>query len=271
MRSHSLYDQITAAASTGFSAIAINSAGYVAARSSGMTASRIRETLHDCGMTVSWVDAVTGWLPVRFPPRSPELKGFLDHELDIAFEIAAELGAEGLLAIGSFDHGAVDRSRQIDCFGQLCERAAGNDLRVGLEPIPFWGIPTLRAALEIVDTVGAPNGGLMLDSWHFYRGDPDIALLERVPGEKIFGVQLADAEWEVRGDLQQDCLEHRLLPGDGDFPLDAFMSRLVRMGVRDFGPEVFSARLDALSAEEAAQRSAQAVRAVLIKHGVEAA
>ncbi len=264
LRTHSLVDQIVAAAEAGFGAIAVNSATYVAARSGGASASQIRQIAHDHGIRISWIDAVTGWLPIRYPSRSPELKGFLDHDLDIAFEMAAELGAMSILAVGCFDHGAIDRQQQVDCFGDLCRRAAESDLQVGLEFIPMWGIPTLRAAMEIIDAAGAANGGLVFDTWHFFRSDPDTELLSTIPGDSILAVQVADARWEIKGrDLQDDCLEYRLQPGDGDFPLGPIVAHLAQVGVSDFGPEIFSAELDALSAKQAADQCAQKARALL--------
>lgn len=269
VRAHPVNDQIVAAQKAGFSALAINSAGYLAALSDGMTGPQIGQIARDNDMRISWVDAVSGWLPVRYPPRSPELKDFLDHDLDIAFEIADAFGAKSLLAIGCFDHGHVDRAQQIDCFAALCERAASSGLRVGLEFIPMWGIPSLRCALEILDEVRAENAGLVFDSWHFFRSDPDIELLATVPAGKVLAVQLADARWKVSGsNLQEDCLACRCQPGEGEFPLDSILAHLAANGVDDFGPEVFSEELDSMTADRAAEASAAATRNILEATGI---
>jgi len=271
VRTHSVRDQIAAASQAGFSGLAMNSATYVAARETGMSGAQMVRQASDHGVRINWIDAVTGWLPVRYPPRSPELKDFLDHHIDTAFEMASELGAESLLAIGCFDHGAVDRRHQVECFGELCNRAADHDLRVGLEFIPMWGIPTLRAALEIVEAVNASNGGLVFDTWHFFRSDPDMELLGAIPEAKTFAVQMADASWQISGNLLEDCLAHRRLPGEGEFPLGSLIARLAGMGITDFGPEIFSAALDELSAGKAAALCAQSTRKLLENNQINAA
>lgn len=269
IRSHSLPEQIAAAAAAGYDALAVNAATYVAAKATGLGGAEIARIAADAGVRLSWIDAVTGWLPVRYPPRAPELSGFLDHELDIAFEMAETLGATSLLAIGSFDHATIPLQELVDRFGALCERAAGHGLRVGLEFIPFWGIPTLRTALDIVAAAGADNGGIVLDSWHFYRGDPDLGLLREIPKGRLFAVQLADAAPQVKGaNLLEDCLQYRSAPGQGALPLDDFMAGLATRGATDFGPEVFSADLDSLSAASAAELCASATRALLAQHHI---
>lgn len=264
VRSHPLPQQIAAAATAGYSSIAINSATYVAARDAGLPGAEIARLASDNGLRIGWVDAVTGWLPVRYPPRNPELAGFLDHPVDIAFEMAEVFESHSLLAIGSFDHATLPFQELVDCFGRFCERAAAKGLRVGLEFIPFWGIPTLRSAMDIVEAAGASNGGLVLDTWHFYRGDPDPAPLAELPADRLFAVQLADAPTgPARVSLLEDCLQNRVLPGDGGLPLDEILAVLKRMGVRDYGPEIFSASLDERSAADAARLSADACRSVL--------
>ncbi|AJE44942.1 sugar phosphate isomerase/epimerase family protein [Celeribacter indicus] len=263
VRSHPLPQQIAAAADAGYASIAVNSATYLAAREAGQTGAQIARLAADSGVRIDWVDAVTGWLPVRYPPGNPELRGFLDHHVDIAFEMAETLGARSLLAIGSFDRDALSFDELVDHFGRLCDRAAGAGLRVGLEFIPFWGIPTLGAAMEIVETAGAPNGGLVLDTWHFFRSDSDWTALKALPPDRLLAVQLADgAQSPVEAGLLEDCLQHRRLPGEGAFPLGDLLDQLGRMGVRDYGPEVFSAELDECSAREAAHLCAAACRAV---------
>ena len=37
------------------------------------------------------------------------------------------------------------------------------------------------------------NGGIVFDTWHFFRGDPDFDLLATVPGDRIYCVQIDDA------------------------------------------------------------------------------
>lgn len=265
VRTHRLLDQIAAAGTAGFSSLAINAATYKSAVSSGISAHTIRSTAKEHGVRFKWIDAVSGWLPIRYPSGSPELKEFLDHSLDSAFEIADELGAEGLLAIGCFNAGAIPSHHQTAAFESLCRQAQARDLLVGLEFIPIWGIPDLKSAWEIVSAVDAPNGGLVIDTWHFFRSHSQFDLLKQIPSNKVFAVQLADALERISGqNLLDDCLSFRRLPGQGELPLPTLMDLFRGMNVSDFGPEVFSTALDRLSALEAATLCIDATRSLLV-------
>ena len=108
---------------------------------------------------------------------------------------------------------------------------------------------------------GAVNGGMLLDTWHFCRGDADMALLNSLPAGAITTVQLADAPREPgRLSLLDECLTARRLPGQGELPVAAILDLIVaKGGVVDIGVEVFSGALDALSANEAASRAAESM------------
>lgn len=264
VRRHSFRDQVDAASEAGYDAIAINSATYVASLQAGLRASDLRRMADDAGIRVSWVDAVTGWLPIRYPPHMPELRDFLDHHLDVAFEIAETFDCEKLLAIGCFDQGAIPPDEQARHLAALCERAGKAGLAVALEFIPMWGIDTLAAAWSLVRQAGAGNAGLMIDTWHFHRSASSLAQLEDIPAERIAGVQLADALSGIRGgSLLADCLEYRLPPGEGELPLRPLLAALARKGVDDWGPEIFSLEMDRLEAVDAAKAGLRATLSAL--------
>ena len=114
-------------------------------------------------------------------------------------------------------------------------------------------------------TSGAANGGLTFDTWHFFRSDPDFGLLERIPGQRIFAVQLDDAAAEVRGTLWEDTL-HRLLPGDGVFDLPRVVQVLARTGALTLvGPEVISPEMGGRPSADAADLARQRVELLLTR------
>ena len=104
-------------------------------------------------------------------------------------------------------------------FAGLCDRAAEHGLLVHLEFLPWSRIPDLATAWEVVRAADRPNGGLMLDAWHYFRSKPDGALLRSIPGASILGVQLCDAPAVPEPEPLQATLHERLLPGDGDLDL----------------------------------------------------
>ena len=75
--------------------------------------------------------------------------------------------------------------------------------------------------MAVVSAADRPNGGLAFDTWHYLRGARDDALLDQIPGDRIFVVQINDAAAEPVGSLLNDTLNHRRMPGEGDFDLAA--------------------------------------------------
>jgi sugar phosphate isomerase/epimerase len=94
---------------------------------------------------------------------------------------------------------------------------------------------------------------MVFDTWHFFRSDPDFELLARIPGDRIFVVQVSDAGAEMLGDVIEDTTHRRRLPGDGSFDLLGVLTALERIGaLRAVGPEILSDDMNLLSPTRAA-------------------
>ena len=111
------------------------------------------------------------------------------------FDLMQELGTDLVLvcsschpeALGGIDRAAAD-------FAELGDRAAKRGLRVGFEALA-WGkhVNDHRDAWEIVRRADHANVGIILDSFHTLARKIDPDTIRRIPGDKIFFVQLADA------------------------------------------------------------------------------
>jgi sugar phosphate isomerase/epimerase len=92
--------------------------------------------------------------------------------------------------------------------------ADGLGLRVALEPLhaskrEVWSsITDIPAALELLDEIGEPNFGLVVDVWHLWD-TPNVTEHIRANTERIYGVHVND--W--REPTRSWC--DRALPGDG--------------------------------------------------------
>ena len=115
--------------------------------------------------------------------------GFGEREL---FAVADAVGARSLNAVDVFG-GTWSLDEAAAAFAGLCDRAAEHGLLVHLEFLPWSRIPDLATAWQVVRGADRPNGGLMLDAWHYFRSGPDGTLLRSIPGASILGVQLCDA------------------------------------------------------------------------------
>lgn len=147
------------------------------------------------------------------------------------FDLMGELGVDLVLVCSSVHPeglGGIDRSA--DDFAELGERAAKRGLRVGYEALA-WGryINDHRDAWEIVRRADHPNVGLILDSFHTLGRKIDPETIRRIPGDRIFFVQLADAP-AIEMDLLYWSRHFRNMPGEGDLPVTDFMRAVMATG-----------------------------------------
>jgi len=161
--------------------------------------------------------------------ESDEDLAFADFDEDEFFEMGAALDVDSINLVESFGN-EVSIDAAAESFGEVCDRAADHDWRVHLEFMPISGVPDLETAWAIVSEADRPNGGLLFDTWHYFRGEPDHNLLSSIPGDRIFRVQLADAAAEVSGSLYNDLLHYQRLPGEGDFDLPTVIGILDNIG-----------------------------------------
>lgn len=147
------------------------------------------------------------------------------------FDLMQELGTDLVLicstthpdALGGIDRAAAD-------FHELGERAAKRGLRVGYEALA-WGthVNDHRDAWEIVRRADHANVGLILDSFHTLARKIDPETIRRIPGDKIFFVQLADAP-AIEMDLLYWSRHFRNMPGEGDLAVADFTQAVMATG-----------------------------------------
>ena len=261
VKTYGFGDQLRAAAAGGFDSLPIGALTWQSLRDSGRSAADVVAMANDRGIRLGHYDGFTDWAPERFAADLPEpAKAVFDVSADQCLEICDALGLEAICATGAFRAGDWPLDALVEGFARFCEKAATAGIRVDLEFIPMWGVPSLALAWDIVRQAGAANGGILFDTWHFFRGDADVALLDSIPAGVIRTVQLADAQRELRGDnLFEDCLRYRLLPGEGDLDLPRVLRSLAaKGGVTSMGPEIFSDYLDSLEASRAGRECAAA-------------
>lgn len=219
------------------------------------------------GLELGPLDPVGEWAGGGHPRSGRArdgLRALLDFNRDELFDIARALEVTAVTAIfPSRRAPALDTATRD--FQLLCSFAARHGIRVGLEFMPFSGVPDLTTAWAIVSGAGCANGGLVFDTWHYLRGRPDPALLQALPGERIFEVQVSDVEPEQRGELVSETMTARRLPEPESGPLVALVRKLVeKPGLGRVGLEVMSSELwSRLSAQELGRECARSLERVL--------
>lgn len=147
------------------------------------------------------------------------------------FDLMQELGTDLMLICSNVSPkslGGIDRAA--DDFCELGERAAKRGLRVGYEALA-WGrhVNDHRDAWEVVRRADHPNVGLILDSFHTLARKIDPDSIRRIPGDRIFFIQVADAPL-IDMDLLYWSRHFRNMPGEGDLDVTGFMQAVAATG-----------------------------------------
>jgi len=258
--------RVAAAAAGRFSGLSLWGRDHRAARAEGLSDQDIRLLLADHGLAVGELDPAWWWLPgaseIHIPPELDAEQIFVFGEPEL-FAVADGVGARSLNAVDVFG-GTWTLDEAAAAFAGLCDRAADHGLLVHLEFLPWSRIPDLATAWQVVRDADRPNGGLMLDAWHYFRSDPDGALLRSIPGRSILGLQLSDAPAAPEPDPVHATLHERLLPGAGELDLPTLLADLRETAAAaPFGVEVFSDALHAQDPEEVGRAAGAALRRLL--------
>ncbi|MBA4863616.1 sugar phosphate isomerase/epimerase [Streptomyces sp. PSKA54] len=144
--------------------------------------------------------------------------------------------------------------------GPLVERCAAMFAEAGagmaVEFSPLGAVTSISAALEVAEAAGKDRAGVLIDSWHFFRGDSSWEQLASVPLERIAYVQFDDAPPPVSENAMKETMHRRVMPGEGTFELDRFASTLLKRGWEGLvSVEVLSSELRRLPVPEFARRA----------------
>ncbi len=147
------------------------------------------------------------------------------------FDLMQQLGAPLMLVCSNTSPASLaDPERAAAQLRELAERAARRNLRIGYEALA-WGhhVDRYRQAWDLVERADHPHLGLILDSFHTLSLQDDPSFIARIPGERIFFVQMADAP-RLAMDVLQWARHHRNFPGQGQFDVEGFFEAVLRSG-----------------------------------------
>jgi len=239
---HSLEVRLRALSSAGYQGYWFHFRDYLEQKAAGLTDGEIKSLFDAAGMEHRGVEFLTDWFLDTADARQME---------DAAFAAARAIGADVLSVGADFQGRGLSLSYMVEAFEALCARAAEHGLSVGLEIVPWSNVPDLKTALEFM---GPVNAGLVIDAWHVFRGSATLDELETLPQEKILCIQVNDAGPQV-GSLPEDT-QRRLLCGEGEFDLPAFVQALRKTGSEaPLSVEIISPELAAMPLEDAARRT----------------
>ncbi|TCI96361.1 TIM barrel protein [Aeromicrobium sp. IC_218] len=140
---------------------------------------------------------------------------------------AAELGCLGLVT----QVPDADKARARDKLGALADLAQPLGLRLEVEFVSWTEVPDLISAAQLVDAVGHPAVGVLVDFLHFDRANCDLAQLASLPRGwfQIAHVNDAPATRPTTNDGLIHAARHdRLVAGTGDIDVRGIVASLPR-------------------------------------------
>lgn len=242
-------DRLEAMASTGWSGFGLAHDDLAAAHSTlGFPA--LRGLIDAAGLRYVEVELLTDWwdesLTHRWRPQ-----------FDLLLDAAETLGARFIKVGTSIGEPLDDLDFLVDPLRRLTAEAALRGTRIALEPMPFSMVGRIPAAADLIRKVDMPGCGLVVDYWHVFRAGTTLAeLSSSLEAKQIFGVELNDADAEIRGSLFEDTRDNRRLCGQGDQDVTGFIRTMKSLGFEGpWGVEILSEEHRALPVLEALQHA----------------
>jgi sugar phosphate isomerase/epimerase len=162
------------------------------------------------------------------------------------------------LCIAAFYGPAPDAVRDLRASAEILADAG---LRLALEFTAYGELRSLSRASELCEAVGWDRCGLLVDTWHFFRGGAPWPLLRALRGDQIALVHVNDGAPPSGLDGVFEGRFRRLPPGQGTFAIEEFAAALDAAGYD--GPisvEVLSTELRRLPPAEGARQLLDSLR-----------
>lgn len=248
-------ERVVAAKEAGYEGIGLRAETYVDALAEGLHDEDILTILAKHDMKVTEVEYITLWAEDE---RSYEQK----YKEQICFHMCDLFGV-GHINIGLMETYSIEHDAKK--LAELCQRAG--DRIIGLEPMPYSGVPDLATAWAIVSQSGADNAYMILDTWHWVRANQPFDILTAEQAKKVISIQINDAYERpyAASILRDESMHDRLAPGTGAKDTAGFVKMIKDAGVdpKVIGVEVISDAILAKGVKEAAEETFEGTKKVL--------
>jgi sugar phosphate isomerase/epimerase len=213
----------------------------------------MKRVMDDHGLRYLELEFLMDW----FLDEGDEARKASDETWALLLEAAAQLDAHHV-KVGNIPGTPCELPRLVERYGELCADAATRtSATIAYEFMPFdVNVRDLDSALALVEGAGAANGGLVIDTWHMAKLGIAPADLRRIPLEYLSWVELSDGMVESMPDLIDETVNHRRLPGEGEFDLRGYVNVARDMGYPGpWGVEVLSDELRNSTMEDIFRRA----------------
>jgi sugar phosphate isomerase/epimerase len=245
--------QIEVAALAGYGAIELWFDDVDAHVEAGGTIAGLRAMLDARGLVVPTVIYLGGWFDAT-DADWPRIKA----ECGVRLEQAAQLGSNHVIAGPSM--GRADAAVGARHYRELLEL---DGARAAMEFLGFVEqFNTIESALEVVELADHPDGTVVVDPFHIFRGGGSVEGLAKLRGEQVAVAHFNDTPAQPPREQQHDA--DRVWPGEGHLDLHRYLALLAQIGFHGWlSLELFREDLWARDPLEVAQTGLEKMRAVV--------
>jgi sugar phosphate isomerase/epimerase len=189
--------------------------------------------------------------------------GDLERQLDLIVEFGGRMA--NTCAFEPDENVRRDPRLIQDLLGEFCRSARAADVDVLIEFTPLSHVPTLAAAVELIEQIDEPNLKILVDTLHLARAGEGPADIAKVDPALFAYCQLSDGPGLSRGltAYMDEAVFDRALPGTGEFPLEQVLAALPPDIVISAEVPLRTLEQSGVSPEERARRALEASRQVL--------
>jgi sugar phosphate isomerase/epimerase len=225
------------------------------------TLADVKALLDEHGLRYLELEFVMDW----FGDPGDERRRESDRIRKLLWDAAAVLPAHHV-KVGNIPGTPASLDELTERYAELCADAAEHhDALVVYEFMPpDVNVQSLETALAIVEGANQPNGALAIDTWHMSKLGIAPDDLRGVPARYLGWVELSDGQYENMPDPVDETINHRALPGEGEFPIREYVAAVRDAGYRGpWGVEVLSQKLRSLPIDRIFDRAYETSSAAL--------
>ncbi|HEX3454082.1 MAG TPA: sugar phosphate isomerase/epimerase [Gaiellaceae bacterium] len=204
----------------------------------------VKQLLDENGLRYLELECMLDWM---LDPDD-ELRRSADARKELLFEAAAALDAHHIKVANIFGRPCELPLLTERCAELCAEAAERHDALMVYEFMPpDVNVQDLDTALGVVQGAGMSNAAVAIDTWHMAKLGISPDDLRRIPEGLLGWFELSDGHYRNLPDPVDETVNHRALPGEGEFPIRDYVSAARDTGYRGpWGVEVLSEELRAL-------------------------
>ena len=129
--------------------------------------------------------------------------------------------------------------------GEIARIGERYGIRYQIEFVASSQFNTLPLAMQVIDTLGVDNVGVVMDFWHLHaRGVSTPEDVANFDANKIFGVHFCDGRRPRDNEPWDEMVLRNYMPGEGEIDIPAYVAAIKQTGYDGaWSPELISSTL----------------------------